>query len=170
VYLVLEPIMLAHAHDLVAGAPEGTVAYIQARLSDPDEILRQAAKTLDLTQPVAVVFPASLPFVRRDATAQRIVGRMMAGVAPGSFLAITHHASDIRTEELDKAYRRLRELAAEGKSLEVKPRNHDEVAAFFDGLDLLEPGVVSMERWRAPDGEPPDPRPGAFYGAVGRKP
>jgi hypothetical protein len=169
VYLVLDPIMLAHAHQLRSTTPEGATAYVQARMSDPEEILRQAAATLDLSQPVGVLLPGTLPFVRRDSTAYRITGGLMDGLGAGSHLMVLHHGSDLFVEEHAELWRLLDRLAAEGKTWGVAPRSHSEVTKFFDGLDLVEPGVVPIEEWRAT----PDPQAAwrvALYAAVGAKP
>jgi hypothetical protein len=169
VYLVLDPMMLALVHTL-RGRPEGATAYIQAKLGEPGEILRQAATTLDLSRPVGVMIPASLAFVRRDATAYRITGGLMAGVASGSHLMLTHHASDIFVEEHVEMYQAIERLAAEGKTWGVAARSHAEVARFFSGLELVEPGIVPVDEWRASVADPPPVARGALYGAVGRKP
>jgi hypothetical protein len=169
VYLVLDPITLAHAHKLRSATPEGVTAYGQARMSDTEEILRQAAATLDLSQPVGVLLPGTLPFVRRDTTAYRITSGLMDGVSSGSHLMVLHHASDLFVDEHAELWRLLDRLAGEGKTWGVAPRSHAEVTKFFDGLDLVEPGVVPAEEWRAT----PDPQTTwrvAMYGAVGRKP
>lgn len=170
VYLVLDPVMLAYAHKLRRSSPEGATAYIQAKMRDTEGILRQAAATLDLSQPVAVVFPASLPFVRKADNAYRIVRELMAGVPSGSYLVITHHASDILVEEHAEMYRCIARLAAEGKTWGVAPRSQAEVAKFFDGMDVLEPGVVPMWAWRVPEVEGQPEPAGAMYGVVGRRP
>jgi hypothetical protein len=169
VYVVLDPVMLAYAHTLRHSTPEGATAYIQAQLRDTEEILRQAAATLDLSQPVAMLFPANLAFVRTADTAYGIVKHLMAGVPAGSYLMLTHHASDILVEEHVEMYRCIERLAAEGKTWGVAPRSRAEVARFFDGLELLEPGVVPMCEWRVPDADRlPAGSGGATYGAVGR--
>ncbi len=146
---------------------EGATAYIHAKLRDTEEILRQAGTTLDLAQPVAVLFPANLAFVRDLTSAYQIVANLMAAVPSGSYLMITHHASDLHVEEHAEMYRCIERLAVEGKTWAVAPRSHAEVAKFFDGLELLEPGVVPMTDWPTPD---PDRERvnAAMYGAVGR--
>lgn len=172
VYLVVDPTVLARAHDL-RGTPEGAIAHIRAPLRDPAEILHQAGETLDLTQPVAVLFPASLPFVRRAETAHRIVSGLLAGIVPGSYMAISHHGSDIRVDELAEANRRLAQMAQEGKVLGTMPRSYAEVLAFFDGLELLPPGVVTLERWYpSTDDDVGEPNGVVVpaYGGVARKP
>jgi hypothetical protein len=168
VYILLDPVTLAHAHELRSRTAEGATSYTHAKLRDTGKILRHAATTLDLTQPVAVILPANLPFVRSDETAYRIVAELMGGLAPGSHLALTHHASDLYVDEHAEMFRLMSRLAAEGKTWGVTPRSHAEVAKFFDGLDLVDPGVVPMDEWRVSD-----PHHAAvvaaMYGAVGRK-
>jgi hypothetical protein len=168
VYVLLDPVTLAHAHALRSHTTEGATSYTAAKLRDTDGILRHAATTVDLSQPVAVLLPANLGFVRSDATAYRIVADLMGGLAPGSHLALTHHASDLYVEEHAEMFRLLDRLAAEGKTWGLAPRSHAEVAKFFDGLELVDPGVVPMDEWRVPDPRH-QPAAAAVYGAVGRK-
>jgi S-adenosyl methyltransferase len=170
VYVVVDPITLAFAHTLRSSTPEGATAFIRAKLRDTDEILQQAAETLDLSRPVAVIIPDMLGFVRKADMAYRIVGDLMAGVPSGSFLMLTHHASDLFVEEHVEMYECIARLAAEGKTWGVAPRSRDEVARFFDGLELVSPGIVPMHTWRVPAAEQdPDAR-GAMHAALGRKP
>jgi hypothetical protein len=169
VYLVLDPIMLAFAHTLRSSTAQGATAFVRAKLRDTDEILQRAADTLDLSQPVAVMIPDSLAFVRKADTAYRIVQELMAGVTAGSYLMLTHHASDLYVEEHVEMYACIARLAAEGKTWAVAPRNHDEVARFFDGLELVSPGVVPLHTWRVPPDEQDPAAQGAMYAGLGRK-
>jgi hypothetical protein len=168
VYLVMEPTALALAHEL-QGTPEGAVAFLSANLNDLDEILRQAATTLDLTQRVGLLFPGSLPFVRDADTARRIVTRLLAGVPGGSYVALTHNASDIRAEELAEANRRVAQLAAQGKIPRVVLRSRDEVLHLLDGLTLVEPRLLPMDLWRPDEPASPNGRHPAMYAVVARK-
>jgi hypothetical protein len=170
VYVVLDPVQLAHAHVLQPSTAEGATAYVHVKLRDPDEILRRAGATLDLTQPVGVVLPATLAFARKDDTAYWIVAQLMGGLPSGSHLVITHHASDLFVDEHVEMYRCIERLAAEGKTWNVTPRSHAAVAKFFDGLDLLDPGLVPQDEWRAPTPPPPTDFRGAMYAALARKP
>jgi hypothetical protein len=168
VYVLLDPVMVAHAHSLRRSTPEGRSSYVVARLRDVDEILRQAAGMLDLSEPVGVVMPANLSFVRDFARVREIVERLMAGLPPGSHLVITHHASDLFVEEHAEMYRTIAELAAQGTTWWVVPRTHSEVTKLFDGLELVEPGIVPMDEWRVPD-PGHEPVPAAIHAGVGRK-
>jgi hypothetical protein len=171
VYVLFDPMMLVYAHRLLRGAAEGTTAYVQAKLRDVDGILEQSAATLDLAQPVAVLMPGSLGFVRNGARAAEIVDGLMGGLVAGSHLALTHHASDLLVEQVAPVYETVAELAAEGRGWEVAPRDADEIAALFGRVELVEPGVVPVEMWRPP-GDPSVPVTVtvAIYAAVGCKP
>lgn len=149
VYMAIDPTALARAHEL-RGASEGVVTVINAELRDPRKILRQAGATLDLEQPVALLFPAVLPFIARHRTARRLVAALTDGVAAGSHVAISHHANDIRAEELAAANREIERMVAEGKMPQVVLRSRDEVAGLFEGLELVEPGLVPLDLWWRP--------------------
>jgi hypothetical protein len=174
VYLVIDPVVLARAHDLRSGTREGTVTHVCAKLRNTESILSQAAATLDFTQPVGLLLSAALPYVRRYETASRIVTELTQALAPGSYVAISHHASDIRAEELADAFRVREQLAEEGKMLGMVRRSHAEVAALFAGLELVDPGVVPLHQWRgagdAADGAAPAAVVVPAYGGVARKP
>jgi hypothetical protein len=170
VYLVVDPITLAFAHTLRSSTPQGATAFIRAKLRETDEILQRAAETLDLSQPVAVIIPDMLAFVRNADTAYRIVGDLMAGVPSGSYLMLTHHASDLFVDEHVAMYACIARLAAEGKTWGVAPRSRDEVARFFDGLELVPPGIVPLHAWGVPPDEQDPEARGAMYAALGRKP
>jgi hypothetical protein len=170
VYLVVDPITLAFAHTLRSSTPEGETAFIRAKLRDTDEILQSAASTLDLTRPVAVIIPDALAFVRKADTAYRIVGDLMAGVPSGSYLMLTHHASDLFVEEHVEMYECIARLAAEGKTWGVAPRSCEEVARFFDGLELVSPGIVPLHTWQVPPAEQDPAARGAMHAALGLKP
>ena len=168
VYVLFDPVMLVYAHRLLHGSAEGATAHLQGRLDEVDEILGTAATTIDLSQPVAVVMQGNLAFVRSPIKAAAIVDRFMDPLAVGSHLVVTHHASDLLVDEVAPVYRRMSDLAAEGRGWEIAPRSEAEVAAFFARLDLVEPGIVPIERWR-PEGDTPEPIRVAFHAAVGRK-
>ena len=169
VYLVLDPMLLAFAHTLRSSTAQGATAFVHAKLRAADEILLQAAKTLDLSLPVAVMIPDSLAFVRNADTAYRIVHELMAGVPSGSYLMLTHHASDLFVEEHVEMYACIERLAAEGKTWGVAPRSRSEVARFFDGLELVPPGVVPLHTWRVPPAQQDPAARGAMHAGLGRK-
>jgi trans-aconitate methyltransferase len=163
VYVDNDPIVLAHARALLTSTPEGQTAYLDADANDPDTILARAAETLDFTQPVAITLLFIL-HVLKDPYA--VTSGLLDAVPPGSYLAISIPASDIQPEVQAAVARGLNESNLD---VTVTFRSHAEVARFFDGLELLEPGIVPMNYWRPGPGGP-DPA-GAIpdYAAVGRK-
>jgi S-adenosyl methyltransferase len=164
VYVDNDPIVLAHARALLTSTPEGATAYIDADLRDPDKILQEAARTLDFTQPIAIMLMGILGHIPDDGEAQSIVKRLLGAVCSGSYLTM-NDGSDT-SEEVVEAARIWNESANPTYHL----RSPDRIARFFDGLELVEPGVVSPPRWRpepSPSGPPAEID--SFCG-VGRKP
>jgi hypothetical protein len=162
VYVDNDPVVLAHARALLTSSPEGATAYIDADLRDPGRILAQAARTLDFSQPVAVMLIALLHVIGDDDDPLASVATLAGAVPPGSYLALSHVASDIEPEKVADAMGRLSRLGNQpGRS-----RSHAEVTRFFGGMELVEPGLVQVPQWR------PDTRPErtvAMWGGVGRK-
>jgi hypothetical protein len=148
VYVDNDPIVLVHARALLTGTPQGATAYLDADLRDPGAILDKAGKTVDLGQPVALMMLAILQLIPDDAKPQAIVAGLMNALVPGSYLVISHPASDVLPEAMAEMGRRLNEHQREITTF--RPRA--DVIRFFDGLDLIEPGVVQTHRWR-PDGD-----------------
>lgn len=169
VYCISDPVVMAHAHQLT-GTPEGVVAYFEGNVTNPEDILHQAAVTLDLAQPVAVFL--ALTFVSGEEPLRRAVAELLGGVASGSYLLVANLASDINAAEFGPALQRLDEIAAKERLIPMTARDHAEVSRLFEGLELLEPGVVSVDFWRPDDESPKLPAGLAtpVYGAVGRKP
>jgi SAM-dependent methyltransferase len=164
VYVDNDPIVLAHARALLTSSPQGATAYLDADLRDVPAILAQAASTLDFSEPVAVMLIGILHCVPDSDDPAGLVNRLLDAVPPGSYLVIAHPANDIHATQIGTAANRLNQVMAQPVTL----RPHAEVARFFDGLDLLEPGLVQVHRWRA---VPADPRVElANYGGVARKP
>ena len=165
VYVDNDPLVLTHARALLTGSPEGATDYIDADARDVDTILHGAAATLDFTRPVAITMLGILPFIGDDEVAQGIVRRLLAAVPPGSYLAITHSTSEVSGERVIEAVRQWNQVAPTPYTL----RSPEQVAGFFEGLDLVEPGLVPCPRWR-PD---PDDAEGARdmdeYCGLGRK-
>ena len=165
VYVDNDPIVLSHARALLTSKPEGKCAYLDADLRDPEKILAAAAHTLDFAKPVAVMLLTVLQFVTDDAEVSAIVNRLMDACSPGSYLAISHPASDIDAEQHTEMVRRLNESVAEKAAL----RDHAGVTRLFDGLELVEPGVVRASQWR-PDSELEAASPAVVWTGVARKP
>jgi O-methyltransferase involved in polyketide biosynthesis len=166
VYVDNDPLVLSHARALLTSSPEGVTAYLDADLRDADYILEQAAGTLDFTQPVAIMLLAILHYIPDLGEAQRIVARLVSAVPPGSYLAISHAASDIDAEQMEEMQQRLNEHLAEGNHV-GRPRGV--VARFFDGLDVVDPGVVKVTQWR-PASRVESEGPTSLWGGVARKP
>jgi O-methyltransferase involved in polyketide biosynthesis len=142
VYVDNDPLVLSHARALLASGPDGVTAYIDADARNPGQIIRRAARTLDFRRPVAVLLIGILQLVPDEDAPREIVRRLMARVPPGSWLAVVHPASDIAPELVTMASR-LNERSATPSYL----RDHATVTSFFDGLDLLAPGVVPLGQW-----------------------
>ncbi|HET6952077.1 MAG TPA: SAM-dependent methyltransferase [Acidimicrobiales bacterium] len=167
VYVDKDPVVLAHAHVLLRSTPQGATDYLQADLRDPGTILAGAAATLDLAQPVGIVLVGVLHLIGDEDDPSGLVARLLKPVPAGSYLAISHLASDGQPE-LAEAMRRVNETMSSPFIL----RSRAEVARFLDGLELVGPGIVTLDGWHPPDTPPPtaDGLPVAAYGAVGRKP
>jgi hypothetical protein len=164
VYVDNDPIVLSHARALLTSNREGECAYLDADLRNPEKILAAAADTLDFSKPVAVMLIAVLHFVGDDDEASAIVNWLMDACAPGSFVTISHAASDIDTEQQTEMVRRLNQSVAEKATL----RDRAGVARLFDGFELVEPGVVRTAEWR-PDSELEAASPAAVWAGVARK-
>ncbi|WP_239476547.1 SAM-dependent methyltransferase [Nocardia arizonensis] len=172
VYVDNDPIVLAHARALLVSSPEGKTTYLQADAADPAAIIGapELTETLDLSQPVAVSLMALLHFVPGDV--YEIVKTLMEPLAPGSYLAISHVTTefDDGADDSEGMARLLRVYRDRG--IPVRPRDRDEVERFFDGLELVEPGIEVIHRWRNDGIEHPrgHDKQVSLYGGVGRKP
>ncbi|KUL22362.1 SAM-dependent methyltransferase [Actinoplanes awajinensis] len=169
VYVDNDPLVTVHARALLDSAPEGRTAYLEADLNDPESILADPVlnATLDLGQPVGLMLIAVLHFLHGDGAAEGIVRRLLTALPPGSYLVATHATSDFGTPEQQALYRQLVE---QGKS-DVWTRGRDEFTGLFDGLELVDPGVVPASEWRPEPGAEIPPRSDInIWTAVGRKP
>ena len=165
VYVDNDPLGLAHARALLTSTPEGATAYIHADLRDPDKILAEAADTLDFTKPVALILSGVLGHVVDIDQARSIVRRLLAGLPSGSYLSLNDGTSVIARDQLEQATQDYNDSGA----LPYVQRTPKEIASFFEGLELVEPGVVSCPRWRPDPAAGDQPELDAF-GGVGRKP
>ncbi|MBM7441691.1 SAM-dependent methyltransferase [Streptomyces sp. HB132] len=164
VYVDNDPIVLAHARSLLTSSPEGATEYIAADARDPERILRGAGRTLDLGRPVAVMMLGILNFILDTEEARSIVRTLMDSLPSGSHLVLTHPTSELGGEGNEAAMRFWNENATPP----ITARSRSEFASFLDGMDVLEPGIVSCSRWRSGSASR---NPGvAQFGAVGRKP
>jgi hypothetical protein len=164
VYVDNDPTVLAHANTLLASAPQGAAAYIDGDLRHPAKILREAHDTLDFTRPIAVMLVSVLHFLTEADRPYEIVRQLVDAVPSGSYLALTHLTDDMpQHADLVAGVRRMSEMTHETFVM----RAHGEIARFFDGLDLVDPGLVPVDQWR-PDR--PDLPSTHFYGAIARTP
>ncbi|MGK5552814.1 SAM-dependent methyltransferase [Actinomadura kijaniata] len=150
VYVDNDPLVLAHAHALLTGSPEGVTNYLHADLNDPRGILDGARQTLDFTRPVAVMLLGIVHFVPDLDEARAIIGTLMDACPPGSFLAVSHATDAADGEPMRRA---VEDWNAGGAKPPLTLRSPEQIATLFEGLEILEPGVVSTSRWR------PDPDP-----------
>jgi hypothetical protein len=165
VYVDNDPIVLAHARALLTSRPEGATSCIEADAREPQAIIEEARLTLDLGQPVAVILIGILNFITGTELAAEIVRTLRDAMAPGSYFAIMQPASDLDPTLVEAALR-WNQMAP----TQVALRSRAEVAAWADGLELLEPGVVQVPSWRPEKEQPPEPpRVMPLYGFVARK-
>jgi S-adenosyl methyltransferase len=160
-----DPIVLAHARALLTSNEAGATEYIEADLRDTGEILSQAASLLDFSRPVAVTLLMILHAIPDADDPHAIVARLMEAVPSGSYLAISHPGSDLFDREtLDG----LQSVATRMMtSMELTMRSREQVARFFDGMDLVEPGLVRLNEWRP--GPADDAGKATLWCAVARK-
>lgn len=162
VYVDYDPVVLSHARALLTSGPQGATDYIDADARDVGTVLEKAARTLDFSRPVAVIIVMILHAISDSDDPHGIVARIMDAVPEGSYLAISHPASDIEPEKVTDLTARVNELSYQ----QYTGRSHAQVMRFFEGLELVEPGLVQVQQWR-PGIE--TNRTLALWAAVGRK-
>ena len=168
VYIDNDPIVLAHSHALLhGGTDEGATDFVAGDVCDPEAVLRDAAHTLDLTRPTGILLVAVLHFVPDEFDPWGIVRRLCEAVPRGSYVALSHGTIDADPPAFTALTRRLSERSRE----RFVWRRHADVERFLDGLDVLHPGLVPVNRWR-PDreGSAPDAYDVAIHGGVARIP
>jgi hypothetical protein len=165
VYVDNDPIVLLHAQVLLTSSPEGAVAYLDADLRDPEKILGEAAKTLDFGQPMAILLLGILHNIGDQDDPYGIVRKLVQAMPAGSYLAICHLTAGIYPELAEWA-QALNERRIEAP---LVLRDRAEVTSFFDGLELVEPGVVQLSKWW-PRSEEESAAAAALWGGVARKP
>jgi len=165
VYVDNDPIVLLHARALLKSTPQGECDYIQADLRNPEEILAAAARTLDFGKPVALMLLAILQFISDDEDPYTLVSRLLAALPSGSYLVVSHPTDDFNPNRQGESIQRYNERVTDQATL----RGHDETARFFDGLELVEPGVVAVAKWR-PNSDLDAARPSSMWCGVARKP
>ncbi|MEV7870464.1 SAM-dependent methyltransferase [Streptomyces sp. NPDC088124] len=167
VYVDNDPIVLAHARALLTSAPEGRTAYIDADMRDPDAIIGspQFQELLDLREPVGLMIIGILHFILADDDDHGLVQRLLDPLPSGSYLAMTIGTADFAPVEVGHV---AEEYAKRGMPMQL--RTLAEATGFFDGLELIEPGVTQVHKWRPDVGQVAmDDRDIAMYGAIARK-
>jgi SAM-dependent methyltransferase len=166
VYVDYDPVVLAHARALLASHEAGATEYIEADLRDTPAILSRARHLLDFTRPVAVTLLAILHAIPDADDPHAIVAQIMDAVPSGSYLAISHGGADLfDPETLGSALG----IAGQKVRQEFTPRTREQVACFFEGMDLVQPGLVPLEEWR-PGAAAGEAGKSLTWCAVGRKP
>jgi O-methyltransferase involved in polyketide biosynthesis len=143
VYVDHDPVVIRHAQALLTSNPAGKTDYIQADLRDWATISAAAQRTLDFNRPVAVLLIAVLHFILDSEDPHQLISKMMADLAPGSYLVIAHAASDI---ESDTAAAMARSYNASAE-LTITPRDRATVSRFFDGLEMTGHGLTPLAQW-----------------------
>ena len=165
VYVDNDPIVLAHARALLKSTPQGACDYIEADLRNPEAILAEAARTLDLGKPVALMLLAVLQFIADTENPYALVSRLLTALPSGSYLVVSHPTDDFNPNRQGESIQRYNERVADQATL----RGHDETERFFAGLNIVAPGVVAVAEWR-PDSDLDAARPSSMWCGVARKP
>jgi O-methyltransferase involved in polyketide biosynthesis len=166
VYVDNDPLIMAHARALLTSTPEGATDYIYADLRDPDTILQKAARTLDFTRPIALMLLGIMEHILDTNEARAIVNRLLDALPSGSYLALCDPTTEVRPEMMRQAVRQWNNNATPP----IAARSRQELIRFFDGLELLEPGVVSASLWRPETTTIGTPLEVFNFSGVGRKP
>jgi len=166
VYVDNDPVVLVHARALLTSTPQGATDYIDADVREPDEILKAAPRTLDLARPTALMLMGILGHVIDDAEARSIIERLLAALPSGSYLAL-YDGTDT-----DKAGVETQDRYNQSGAVPYRLRSPEQIASFFDGLELVEPGVVWCSQWRPDPADAVGGLPAQVHavGGVGRKP
>jgi hypothetical protein len=164
VYVDNDPLVLSHARALLTSTPEGVTDYVDADMRDPATIFTEASRTLDLSRPVALMLMGILGHVESDDEAKLIIKSFMDRLPPGSYMAM-YDGSD--TSEAVTEAVRIWNISANPK---YHLRSPERMASLFEGMDIVEPGVVSVTRWKPDAGSETLPDEIDQFCAVGRKP
>ncbi|MEV5343155.1 SAM-dependent methyltransferase [Streptomyces sp. NPDC052676] len=165
VYVDNDPLVLAHARALLTSTPEGRTDYLDEDLRNVDAILEHAGKTLDFSQPVGLILLGVVIFIGDDEDPYGLVRRLVDALPAGSHLVLSHTITSPSMPDVDEAVKFWNEHGTP----KLTQRTPEQVVRFFDGLELLEPGVVSCSRWRPEGGDGTEPDEVAMFGGVARK-
>ncbi|PZS25317.1 MAG: translation initiation factor IF-2 [Pseudonocardiales bacterium] len=144
VYVDNDPLVLVHARALLTSTLQGATEYLDADVRDPDTILQAAARTLDFTQPVALMLLGIINYIPDTAEAHAVVNTLLDALPSGSYLALSHPTAEVHGAAVEASMRRWNESGA----APIRTRSREELTVFFDGLELLQPGVVPCSLWR----------------------
>jgi hypothetical protein len=161
VYADYDPVVLTHAKTLLTSTPEGKTDYIRADVRDPEEILSAAQRTLDFSEPVAVILIFVMHFVPDAERPYDIVRRLLEPLPAGSYLVMAHAASDIAADFMAAGAHAYNDRV----TAQITPRDRAGVSRFFDGLEMTGPGLVPLAQWSGTSGD----RGLQAYCGVGRK-
>ncbi|MGN5381607.1 translation initiation factor IF-2 [Streptomyces sp. MUSC 14] len=165
VYVDNDPLVLAHARALLTSTPEGRTDYLDEDLRNVDAILEHASRTLDFGEPVALMLLGVVIFVGDDEDPYGLVRQLTDRLPAGSHLVLSHTVTSPSMPDVDEAVR----FWNENGTPKLTQRTPEDVARFFDGLELLDPGVVSCSRWRPEHAHGAEPEEVAMFGGVARK-
>jgi hypothetical protein len=165
VYVDNDPIVLAHARALLTSNPEGACAYLDADLRDTGKVLAEAAAILDFSQPVAVLLIGVLHLVADSEDPYGMVAETVAATTAGSYLALTQPAKDVNAEAVAEGARRYNQ----GVTVPQTRRTYEQTLRFFDGMAMVEPGLVQCHRWHPDPGTTGLDENVAAWGGVARK-
>ncbi|MDX5572426.1 SAM-dependent methyltransferase [Streptomyces griseus] len=161
VYADNDPIVLRHAEALLVSSPEGATDYLHADVREPEAIIEQARKVLDFDRPIALSLIALMHFLRDEEDPYGITRTLVGALAPGSFLVLSHGTADQHPElreETEKAYRK--------GAIALRMRTRAEVEPFFEGLELVAPGLVPAAEWYQEQPAPAQERSGFYVGVA----
>jgi len=165
VYVDVDPVAVAHSRALLADDP--STAVVMADLRRPQDVLQDPAlaELLDLSRPVGVLMIAVLHFVSDDEQPREVIGALRAAVAPGSHLVVSHAAHDLLPAEVAASHQALYRQTGSPMTM----RGRDDVAGFFEGFELLDPGLVELDRWRPDPEESAPPHACPAWAGIGLK-
>ncbi|MFI0367470.1 SAM-dependent methyltransferase [Actinomadura sp. 1N219] len=142
VYVDNDPLVLAHARALMTGTDEGRTAYIDCNLHDPKTILDRAGETLDLARPVALLLVNVMGHIVDPDEAMRVARGLIGGLPPGSYLILDDCTDD--NEAFNAAQRAYDDTGA----IPFRLRSREFLSGYFEGLEIEEPGLVTVNEWR----------------------
>ncbi|WP_205718336.1 SAM-dependent methyltransferase [Actinomadura sp. WMMA1423] len=164
IYVDSDPLVLAHAQALLVSSPEGATAYIDADMRDPYRILDQTMSLLDFDRPIGLLFMGVLGHITDDDEARGIISALLEALPSGSYLAVNDGT------DTDAEFNRAQQSYDDTGAVPYRLRSPEGIRRFFEGLEVVDPGVVPLPLWRPDLGDPRTPRSMNAVGGVARKP